>query len=69
MSWQRMPDNNRRYLCCFFAVAFIAIVLTILYYLEKNAYARWDVERLNEMAVLCSGYHSDLWEKYWMQAN
>jgi hypothetical protein len=26
-------------------------------------------ERLNEMAVLCSVHYSDLWEKYWTQAN
>jgi hypothetical protein len=35
----------------------------------KQTGARWDVERLNEMAVLCSVHYSDLWEKYWMLAN
>jgi hypothetical protein len=35
----------------------------------KQTNARWDVERLNEMAVLCSVHYSDLWEKYWTQAN
>jgi hypothetical protein len=35
----------------------------------KQTGARWDVDRLNEMAVLCSVHYSDLWEKYWIQAN
>jgi hypothetical protein len=35
----------------------------------KQTNARWDVDRLNEMAVLCSVHYSDLWEKYWTQAN
>jgi hypothetical protein len=35
----------------------------------KQTGARWDVERLNEMAVLCSVHYSDLWEKYWILAN
>jgi hypothetical protein len=35
----------------------------------KQTGARWDVDRLNEMAVLCSVHYSDLWERYWMQAN
>jgi hypothetical protein len=30
----------------------------------KQTNARWDVDRLNEMAVLCSVHYSDLWEKY-----
>jgi hypothetical protein len=34
----------------------------------KQSGARWDVDRLNEMAVLCSVHYSDLWQKYWMQA-
>ena len=34
----------------------------------KQTGAKWDVERLNEMAVLCSVHYSDLWQKYWMQA-
>jgi chaperonin cofactor prefoldin len=34
----------------------------------KQTGARWRVDRLNEMAVLCSVHYSDLWEKYWMQA-
>jgi hypothetical protein len=35
----------------------------------KQTNARWDVDRLNEMAVLCSVHYSDLWEKYWTLAN
>jgi hypothetical protein len=35
----------------------------------KQSGARWDVDRLNEMAALCSVHYSDLWEKYWGQAN
>jgi hypothetical protein len=35
----------------------------------KQTDARWLVERLNEMAVLCSVHYSDLWKKYWTQAN
>jgi hypothetical protein len=35
----------------------------------KQSGARWLDERLNEMAVLCSVHYSDLWEKYWTQAN
>ena len=35
----------------------------------KQTNARWNVDRLNEMAVLCSVHYSDLWEKYWIQAN
>jgi hypothetical protein len=35
----------------------------------KQTNARWDGERLNEMAVLCSVHYSDIWQKYWMQAN
>jgi hypothetical protein len=35
----------------------------------KQTGARWDVDRLNEMAVLCSVHYSNLWEKYWIQAN
>jgi hypothetical protein len=34
----------------------------------KQTGARWRVDRLNEMAVLCSVHYSDLWEKYWLQA-
>ena len=34
----------------------------------KQTGARWKVDRLNEMAVLCSAHYSDLWKKYWMQA-
>jgi hypothetical protein len=34
----------------------------------KQSGARWRVDRLNEMAVLCSVHYSDLWEKYWFQA-
>jgi hypothetical protein len=34
----------------------------------KQSGARWNVDRLNEMAVLCSVHYSELWEKYWMQA-
>ena len=34
----------------------------------KQSGARWDEDRLNEMAVLCSVHYSDLWQKYWMQA-
>jgi hypothetical protein len=34
----------------------------------KQTGARWDVDRLNEMAVLCSLHYSDLWEKYWTLA-
>ena len=30
--------------------------------------ARWNVDRLNEMAVLCSVHYFDLWKKYGMQA-
>jgi hypothetical protein len=33
----------------------------------KQTGARWRVDRLNEMAVLCSVHYSDLWEKYWAQ--
>jgi len=35
----------------------------------KQTNARWDVDRLNEMAVLCAVHYSDLWEKYWILAN
>jgi len=35
----------------------------------KQTGARWRVDRLNEMAVLCAVHYSDLWKKYWMQAN
>jgi hypothetical protein len=35
----------------------------------KQTNARWNVVRLNEMAVLCSVHDSDLWKKYWTQAN
>ena len=34
----------------------------------KQTGARWNVDRLNEMAVLCSVHYSDIWEKYWTQA-
>ena len=34
----------------------------------KQTGARWNVDRLNEMAVLCSVHYSDLWQKYWSQA-
>jgi len=34
----------------------------------KQSGACWIVERLNEMALLCSLHYSDIW-KYWMQAN
>ena len=34
----------------------------------KQTNARWNVDRLNEMAVLCAVHYSDLWQKYWMQA-
>jgi len=34
----------------------------------KQTGARWNVERLDEMALLCSVHYSDLWERYWMQA-
>jgi hypothetical protein len=35
----------------------------------KQTNAHWLVERLNQMAVLCSVHYSDLWKKYWTQAN
>ena len=35
----------------------------------KQTGARWNLERLNEMALLCSMHYSDLWKKYWIQAN
>ena len=34
----------------------------------KQTNAQWNVDRLNEMAVLCSVHYSDLWKKYWSQA-
>jgi hypothetical protein len=34
----------------------------------KQTNARWNVDRLNEMLVLCSVHYSDLWQKYWTQA-
>ena len=34
----------------------------------KQTGARWNVERLKEMALLCSAHYSDLWERYWTQA-
>ena len=33
----------------------------------KQTGARWRVDRLNEMAVLCAVHYSDLWQKYWTQ--
>jgi hypothetical protein len=35
----------------------------------KQTNARWLEDRLDEMAVLCSVHYSDLWKKYWLQAN
>jgi hypothetical protein len=35
----------------------------------KQTGARWDVERLNEMSVLCAVHYSDLWKKYWFHVN
>jgi hypothetical protein len=35
----------------------------------KQTNARWDVDRANEMSVLCAVHYSDLWEKYWILAN
>ena len=35
----------------------------------KQTGARWEVDRLNEMALLCSVHYSDIWQKYWTQAN
>jgi len=34
----------------------------------KQTNAQGNVDRLNEMAVLCSIHYSDLWQKYWSQA-
>jgi hypothetical protein len=34
----------------------------------KQTGDRWDGERLNEMAVLCSVHYSDIWQKYWILA-
>jgi len=34
----------------------------------KQTGARWNVGRLNEMALLCAVHYSDIWEKYWIQA-
>jgi hypothetical protein len=35
----------------------------------KQTNARWDVNRLNRMVMLCAVHYSSLWEKYWTQAN
>jgi hypothetical protein len=35
----------------------------------KQTGAKWKLERLNEMAVLCAVHYSKLWEMYWIQAN
>ncbi|MCL2710929.1 MAG: hypothetical protein FWE95_08615 [Planctomycetaceae bacterium] len=34
----------------------------------KQAWAKWKVERLDQMAMLCSLRYSKQWEKYWTQA-
>jgi hypothetical protein len=34
----------------------------------KQTWAKWRVERVDNMAILCSLRYSDQWEKYWMQA-
>jgi len=34
----------------------------------KQTWAKWKLERVNRMAILCSLRYCDLWDKYWMQA-
>jgi len=34
----------------------------------KQTWAKWKVERLDQMAILCSLKYSKQWEKYWTQA-
>jgi len=33
----------------------------------KQTWAKWKLERVNRMAILCSLRYCDLWDKYWMQ--
>ena len=34
----------------------------------KQTWAKWKVDRVDNMAILCSLRYSDQWEKYWRQA-
>ncbi|MCL2711614.1 MAG: hypothetical protein FWE95_12115 [Planctomycetaceae bacterium] len=34
----------------------------------KQTWAKWKVDRLDQMAILCSLKYSKQWEKYWTQA-
>jgi hypothetical protein len=34
----------------------------------KQTWAKWKLERLNRMTVLCSSRYSDHWEDYWNNA-
>ena len=34
----------------------------------KQTWAKWKVERLNQMAILCALRYSKQWENYWIQA-
>jgi len=34
----------------------------------KQTWAKWKVDRLDQMAILCSLRYSDQWERYWRQA-
>jgi hypothetical protein len=34
----------------------------------KQTWAKWKVERLNRMTVLCASRYSDHWQDYWNNA-